>query len=113
LASPLPRRGEGQGEGLERPRRAARAKTSAPAVVALPSTEPEIAAAAETATPEEVPAPLTPTLSPTGGEGAPPPPFDVSALHAALADSARRCYPPAAKRFHLTGEAQVDFCLDA
>lgn len=38
--------------------------------------------------------------------------FDVTALHAALAESARRCYPPAAKRYHLTGEAQVDFCLD-
>jgi TonB family protein len=39
--------------------------------------------------------------------------FDVTSLHAALAESARRCYPAAAKRYHLTGEAQVDFCLDA
>lgn len=59
------------------------------------------------------PAPLTPTLSPAGGEGVARRSFDVSALHAALAEAARRCYPAAAKRFHLTGEAQVDFCLDA
>ncbi|MBK7857689.1 MAG: TonB family protein [Archangiaceae bacterium] len=35
------------------------------------------------------------------------------ALHAALSESARRCYPAAAKRYHLSGEAQLEFCLDA
>ena len=54
--------------------------------------------------------PRTPALSPPGErEGR----FDVAALHAALAESARRCYPAAARRFRLTGEAQVSFCLEA
>ncbi|MBL8954826.1 MAG: TonB family protein [Myxococcaceae bacterium] len=39
--------------------------------------------------------------------------FDVTALHAQLAESARRCYPAAARRFRLTGDATIDFCLDA
>jgi TonB family protein len=34
-------------------------------------------------------------------------------MHAALAASAQRCYPPAAKRYRLSGEATVEFCLDA
>jgi TonB family protein len=38
--------------------------------------------------------------------------FDVKALHAALAEAARRCYPAAARRYRLSGEAQIDFCLD-
>src|SRR5262249_34324764 len=38
--------------------------------------------------------------------------LDVAALHAALAASAKRCYPAAARRFGLTGEVTLDFCLD-
>lgn len=51
------------------------------------------------------------------GDGVPQPArapaaFDATALHARLAASAKRCYPAAARRFQLTGEAQVEFCLD-
>ncbi len=44
-----------------------------------------------------------------GGPGAP---NHLAEIHARLADSARRCYPPAARRFRLTGEVQVSFCID-
>jgi TonB family protein len=40
------------------------------------------------------------------------PAFDAAAMHARLAASAQRCYPAAARRFSLTGEAQIEFCLD-
>jgi len=41
------------------------------------------------------------------------PTFDAAALHERLAASARRCYHGRRRRFGLTGEAQLDFCLDA
>ena len=117
LASPLPRPGGGPGEGKEQQKKvrarrpAALDVAEAPAVVAdVIAAEPE-APAEEPAASEVAPAlgPLTPALSPPEVREA----FDVTALHAALAESARRCYPAAAKRFHLTGEAQLAFCLDA
>lgn len=37
--------------------------------------------------------------------------FDIAALHRALAEAARKCYPAAARRFQLKGTAQVEFCL--
>jgi len=33
-------------------------------------------------------------------------------LHARLSEAARECYPPAARRFRLTGEVLLSFCLD-
>lgn len=39
-------------------------------------------------------------------------PLDTSALSQRLQQVALRCYPPAARRFRQTGEAQVRFCLD-
>lgn len=35
----------------------------------------------------------------------------LAALHRRLAESARRCYPSAARRFRLTGEVGLSFCL--
>lgn len=37
---------------------------------------------------------------------------DLIALHLRLARAAERCYPSAARRFRLTGEVQLSFCLD-
>jgi TonB family protein len=45
--------------------------------------------------------------SPTGTRPLP----DLGALHQRLADSARRCYPPAAARLRLSGEAELSFCV--
>jgi TonB family protein len=55
------------------------------------------------------------STGPEGGGPAPAavPAFDVTALHQRLSESARRCYPAAARRFGLSGEATVAFCLDA
>ncbi|MGA9524343.1 MAG: TonB family protein, partial [Myxococcaceae bacterium] len=52
-----------------------------------------------------------------GGPGAEPggasaDPNLLARIHARLAESARRCYPPAARRYRLTGEVQMSFCLD-
>ncbi|MBI3181316.1 MAG: TonB family protein [Myxococcales bacterium] len=38
---------------------------------------------------------------------------DLEALHRRLAASAKRCYPPAARRFRLKGEVKLTFCIDA
>jgi len=53
--------------------------------------------------------PAAAASAPTSGRSG----FDVTALHERLAASARRCYPAAARRFGLAGEATLDFCLDA
>jgi TonB family protein len=52
------------------------------------------------------PAPVAPRAAPSKAF------VDSELLHARLADAARRCYPPPARRFGLTGEARVDFCLN-
>ena len=39
-------------------------------------------------------------------------PIDTTALSRRLQAVALRCYPAAARRFHQTGEAQIEFCLD-
>jgi len=117
-ASPLsPRRVEGRGEGVvERRKRVVRrsveeAEEAVEAVagepVAVQALEPvaETDTSTSTSTPTAEP---TPTAPPTSA-----PVFDITALHAQLAAAAQRCYPPAAKRYRLTGEATVDFCLDA
>ncbi len=36
----------------------------------------------------------------------------LAGIHARLAEAARRCYPAAARRYRVTGEVQVSFCLD-
>jgi protein TonB len=64
---------------------------------------------------------VVPTGYPGGGmdalevvePGPAQPAFDAAALHSKLAAAAQRCYPAAARRFGLTGEAQLEFCLDA
>src|SRR5690606_10900391 len=47
-----------------------------------------------------------------GSSGGSTPAADLSQLQHALARSAERCYPASARRFRLTGEAKVRFCLD-
>ncbi len=46
------------------------------------------------------------------GGGASSGAVDLTGLQRALARSAERCYPQAARRFRLTGEAKVRFCVD-
>lgn len=55
-----------------------------------------------------------PGLSPgTGGDGAASHSAQqVVLLHERLAAAARGCYPPAARRFRIAGEARLAFCLD-
>jgi TonB family protein len=50
-----------------------------------------------------------PGLGEGGGHGG----SRLGELHRRLAEAAVRCYPAAARRFRLTGEVPVHFCLDA
>jgi protein TonB len=89
------------------------------APAALPS--PEVAVGAPGA-PEGVPSagaeagdlPLSPTLSPGGGEGEGDGKVDFDALvHARLVSAAAQCYPAAARRFKQQGTVELSFCADA
>jgi TonB family protein len=95
-------------------------RTRPAALIAVPvETEGDVAIAAAPAADAAPEAGLA--AEPAGGSPGPAvhgpapaqPSFDAAALHARLADSAQRCYPAAARRFGLTGQATVDFCLDA
>jgi protein TonB len=119
--APAPRPPARTSEEKPRPVKAPRPTVAAPEpapvtpatvdlAVAAPGAEPVAAGESEAAPPAEAPAPLTPALSPTGERERT---VDLTALHAALAESARRCYPAAARRYRLAGDATVDFGLDA
>ncbi len=88
--------------------------SSEPAATAGTAAAPDVAA-----TPVDAVPALTaggagnePAAVPAAAAVAPARTVDIGALHAALAASALRCYPAAARRFNLTGEVTVDFCLE-
>jgi TonB family protein len=111
---------------VEAPPRPARATVRAAAATPAPgpaAEAPPEAAAGETAAPEPEEAGTVQVVAtgyPGGGMdalevaggGPGQAAFDPAALHSKLAASAQRCYPAAARRFSLTGEAQLEFCLD-